>query len=108
MTTRTTPDPHARDKGIATIGDTDRAGTLEVLSTSWDHNGTLTVVITTRGELSRYALGMFLRERDITRARRLAKKCLMHPEQTRSVKVALIKRQGTDTHLTIDVSRLNQ
>lgn len=80
-----------------TIGDTNRAGTLQIMDTAWDHNGTLRVTVRD----NTYGI------RDQTEAmRRLARRALQHPETIRSSRV--IRRFTADgcPHITFAVSRL--
>jgi hypothetical protein len=82
-----------------TIGDTNRAGTLQVMDTAWDHNGTLRVTVR----------DMTYSGQDQTDAmRRLARRCLQHPETIRSSRV--IRRFNADgcPYITFAVSRLER
>jgi hypothetical protein len=61
-----------------TIGDTSRDGAFRIAATEWNHNGTLRVTIeeTTPGD------GL-IRELPVEKMRRLARRAIHHPEQTR-------------------------
>lgn len=98
-----TPNPHAEALGIATVGDTDTKETFKVVSTVWDHNGTLFVeVIDTTGHTAPQAL----QPKDIERARALARRCLMQPEKTQSSPMRDIKLENNQIKLKFAVSRL--
>lgn len=81
-----TPNPYARELGIATVGDTDRSGRFTVVETFWDSNGTLTVTVEDASETAPASHADYERH-TLERARRLARRCLMHPEKTRSSRV---------------------
>lgn len=88
----------------ATIHDTSRCGTFEILDTNWDSNGTLRVTI--RETVGDGCLDMS-EEHMVKAMRRLARKAIHHPEKTRSSRV--IGRgiyYGCDT-VTFAVSRNN-
>jgi hypothetical protein len=72
-----------------TIGDTNRDGTLCIVDTAWDSNGTLRVTVEDK-------IGTGLREGglDVRAMRRLARRALMYPEKTRSARLI----RTTDTH----------
>lgn len=100
-----TPNPHARALNIATIGDTDRLDTFEVVVAAWDSNGTLHVTIKSTDEK---VLSLDdLEDRDIERARRLARRCLMHPEKTRSAAMRYSQLVEKSLQMTFAVSRNN-
>lgn len=88
----------------ATIGSTDRDGLVQVVDTSWDSNGTLTVTVR---EL--VGGGCFLGGRDayLPRMRRLARRALAHPEQTRSCRTVREFYADGSAHVVFAVSRLS-
>lgn len=97
-----TPNPHAQRLNIATIGDRDTRETFEVTKTVWDHNGTLYVSLALLGEEA-----SDLDTSAMKRALRLARRCLIHPEKTRSSQ--LIRTYTDDSgveKIVIAVSRL--
>lgn len=70
-------------ENVLTIGDRSRDGLLEIADTSWDSNGTMFVTV-------RELIGGRTGWRDglpIERMRRLARRAIHHPEQTRSSRV---------------------
>ena len=84
------------------VGDTNRAGTMEVISTDWDHNGTLRVTIA--GPWPRT-------QKTDDAARRLARRCLMYPELTRSSRLIRVDTLLDDkgrVRVTFAVSRLER
>ena len=86
-----------------TIGDTNRAGDLQITDTAWDGNGTMRVTV-------RCMIGGRSARTDadqvIAKARRLARRALPYPEKTRSSRLARTwYAQGTE-HYTFEVSRL--
>ena len=70
------------EAGVATIGDTNRDGTLRIVDTAWDGNGTLRVTVEDLLGPGGRVGGL-----DVRAMRRLARKALMHPEKTRSARV---------------------
>ena len=79
------------------IGDTNRAGTLQIMDTAWDSNGTLRVTVR----------DMTYSGQDQTAAmRRLARRALQYPETIHSSRV--IRRFHADgcPYVTFAVSRL--
>ena len=94
--------PTKADNGqtIATIGDMSRNGLLQIVGTSWNHNGTL--FVTVRELIGDHAL---VAATSIERMRRLARRALMYPELTRSSRV--VRRFYADgcTHVTFAISR---
>lgn len=85
-----------------TIGDSNRDGTLVIVDTAWDSNGTLRVTVEDK-------MGNGIREGgpDIRAMRRLARRALMYPEKTRSSRLIRSTRThyGTTVY-TFAVSRL--
>lgn len=80
-----------------TIGDTNRAGTLQIMDTNWDHNGTLRVTVR----------DMTYSGQDNTDAmRRLARRAMPHPETIRSSRVIRRFSDGGEPYITFAVSRL--
>lgn len=80
-----------------TIHDTNRAGTLEIMDTAWDSNGTLRVTVR----------DMTYNGRDnVAAMRRLARRALMHPERTRNSKVIRRFRVDGCPYITFAVSRM--
>lgn len=100
---RLTPNPHAKTLGIATIGDTDRHETFRVVSTVWDSNGTLFVTIENLSEQIKESQD--LTSTDLERARRLARRCLMYPEKTRSSRLIRHKLADARLQMLFAVSR---
>lgn len=84
------------------VGDTNRAGTMEIVATDWDHNGTLRVTV---------ACPFPRTQKSDEAARRLARRALSHPEETRSSRIARVA-QTLDSrnriHVTFAVSRLER
>lgn len=83
------------------IGDRSRDGLLEIVDTNWDYNGTLRVTV-------RELIGhnCWIGGLPIHRMRRLARRAIDHPDQTRSSRV--IRKwvyRGCD-YVTFAVSRL--
>jgi hypothetical protein len=93
---------HTQPKPEAlTIGDMSRDGLLVITDTRWDHNGTMFVTVRERIGTGCWAGGL-----PIDRMRRLARRAIPHPAQTRSSRV--VRRwsaEGCD-HVTFAVSRL--
>jgi len=82
------------------VGATNRAGTLEIVSREWDHNGTLTVTV---------ACPFPRTAKSDEAARRLARRAIKHPHLTRSSRLTHVA--GTldpqyRVHVTFAVSRL--
>jgi hypothetical protein len=83
------------------INDTNRDGTLQIMDTSWDSNGTLMVTIR-----DNIGTGCRVGGIDIRAMRRLARRAISHPEQTRSSRVVRqFTADGCD-YVTFAVSRL--
>jgi hypothetical protein len=86
-----------------TIGNTNRAGTLQITDTNWDSNGTLRVTV--REMIGGHCWDLSQDKQDRA-VRDFARRALMYPEKTRSSRI--VRRwyaQGTD-HWTVAVSRL--
>lgn len=86
------------------LGDLSRDGLLQIMDTSWDSNGTLTVTVRERiGGFNAWGIPERL---VIERMRRLARRCIMYPEKTRSSR--LIRKFHADGcgYATFAVSRL--
>lgn len=84
------------------VGDTNRAGTMEVTATHWDSNGTLTVTVAAPWPRT---------QKTEDAARRLARRCLMYPEKTRSSRLVWVPQTLDDrgrVRLTFAVSRLER
>lgn len=86
---------------IAEIGDGTPDGMLVIADTAWDSNGTLRVTVRLLGRGSDFVGGFPLR-----RARRLARRAIMHPEKTRSARVLRTFTAGGCDFVTFAVSRL--
>ena len=87
------------DNGTAKIHDCNPSGTVQIVDTMWDHNGTLRVTVREMiGEYDPPACRL-------RQARRLARRAIMYPEDTRSS--AVVRRFYADgsTHWTFAVSR---
>lgn len=85
--------------GIAEIGDRNPAGLVEIVDTNWDYNGTLNVTV-------RELIGERQPRENIKEmARRLARRALMYPEDTRSSRVVRAFYADGSTHWTFAVSR---
>lgn len=86
---------------VLEIGDLSRNGLYQIVDTNWDCNGTLRVTVRELiGERSINAVAL--------RAMRdLARRALMYPEKTRSVRVVRQFFADGSTHVTFDVSRLD-
>lgn len=98
-----TPNPHARELGIATVGDSDRPGKFMVTKTFWNSDGVLYVTIQ---ENTGEAIHINeLLGKDLERARALARRCLMHPEKTRSAAVENSEFADGNLNITFAVSR---
>jgi len=83
-------------------GDFNRAGTMQIVTTDWDHNGTLRVTV---------ACPFPRTQRSDDAARRLARRCLSYPEKTRSsrlIHVAETLDADYRIHVTFAVSRLER
>lgn len=84
------------------VGDTSRDGKLQVVATDWDHNGTLRVTV---------ACPFPRTQKSDEAARRLARRCLMYPEKTRSSRLIHVSPIVDDAYrilLTFAVSRLER
>lgn len=86
---------------VATIGDRNQDGTLEITDTSWNGNGTLQVTVRDLVGTSGSRVGGF----PIRQARTLARRALMYPDQTRSSRVVRSWDAQGSAHVTIAVSR---
>lgn len=88
------------EHGTLTIGDRTRDGLLEIVDTNWNGDGTL--FVTVREMVGHNCLaGGF----PVERARRLARRALMHPDKTRSSRVVKRFTAGGCEHVTFAVSR---
>lgn len=84
-----------------TIGDRSRDGLLEIVATSWDHNGTLRVTVREMiGGPNAWTGGL-----PLARMRRLAHRALPYPHLTRSSRVVNRFTAATCEHVTFAVSR---
>lgn len=83
-----------------TIGDRSRDGLLEITDTRWDSNGTMFVTVRELIGHNSWIGGV-----PIERMRRLARRALMYPEQTRSSRVVNRFTSGDCDHVTFAVSR---
>lgn len=84
------------------VGDTNRAGTMEVTATHWNSNGTLYVTV---------ACPWPRTQKTEDAARRLARRCIMYPEKTRSSRLIRVSDTLDDANrmfLTFAVSRLER
>ncbi len=82
------------------VGDTDRAGTMQIVATDWDHNGTLRVTV---------ACPFPRTQKSDDAARRLARRAITYPEKTRSSRLIRVAETLDDAfriHVTFAVSRL--
>lgn len=88
-----------------TIRDASRDGLLVITDTAWDHNGTLRVTV---AEMIGERLDPDSRRyrNTVKRARRLARRAIMHPEKTRSSRLLRSWYATGQTHFTFAVSRL--
>jgi len=84
------------------IGDTSRNGMYQITDTNWDHNGTLRVTVR---EL--YGVSM-VGPQMLEAMRRLARRALSHPDQTRSARTARTFYADGCSHATFAVSRLER
>jgi len=83
------------------IGDTSRDGTLQIMDTNWDSNGTLEVTVRDSVGAGNRIGGL-----NIPAMRRLARTALMYPEKTRSARVTNRFVADGCIHITFAVSRL--
>lgn len=86
-----------------TIGDRTPDGLLEITDTRWDHNGTMFVTVR---EL--IGTGCWRGGLPVARMRRLARRALSHPGDTRSSRVVNRFTSGGCDHITFAVSRLDR
>ena len=86
-----------------TIGDTNRDGTLQIMDTNWNGDGTLRVTVRDAMGTSNRVGGL-----DVPAMRRLARSALMYPENTRSSRVRRVFQADGCTWVTFDVSRLEE
>lgn len=93
---------HNPPVGPLTIRDRSRDGLLEITDTRWDNNGTLFVTVR---EL--IGTGCWVGGVPIERMRRLARRAIEHPEQTRSSRVVNRFVDGGCDAVTFAVSRLD-
>lgn len=84
---------------IAEIRDRNYADTVEIVDTNWDSNGTLKVTV--RELIGEASPGV----NRMRQARRLARRALMYPENTRSSAVIREFYADGSTHWTFAVSR---
>jgi hypothetical protein len=86
-----------------TIGDTSRDGLLIIADTRWDFNGTMFVTVRELIGTNCWVGGL-----PVERMRRLARRAIAHPENTRSARV--VRRFSADgcDYVTFAVSRLDQ
>lgn len=90
----------------AKIGSTNREGSVQIVDTRWDSNGTL--FVTVRELLGGGAVSWDGgRDAYLSRMRRLARRALEHPEQTRSVRAVREFYADGCAHVTFAVSRLD-
>jgi hypothetical protein len=83
-----------------TIGDRSNDGLLEIVDTSWDHNGTMRVTVRELIGHNGWIGGLPVR-----RMRTLARRAVHHPEVTRSSRVVRkFTADGCD-YVTFTVSR---
>lgn len=82
-----------------TIGDTNRAGDLQIIDTNWDSNGTLRVTVEGPGPRT-----LQLEQR----MRRLARRAITDPEKTRSSRIlhTRFNPSGGYIAITFAISRL--
>lgn len=90
------------DDGTLTIRDRSRDGLLEITDTRWDSNGTMYVTVR---EL--IGAGCWVGGLPVERMRRLARRAIAHPEQTRSSRVVTRFIDGQCDAVTFAVSRLD-
>lgn len=84
---------------IAEIGDTNPQGTVQIIDTNWDSNGTLRVTVREMiGEIKPP-------DTRLKQARRLARRALAHPRLTKSSRVTRTFYVDNSTHWTFAVSR---
>lgn len=89
---------------VMEIGMLSHDGLLQIVDTSWDSNGTLTVTVREMiGGLDQWGLPKRL---VIERMRRLARRCLMYPEKTRSSRLIRTFYADGCGYATFAVSRL--
>ena len=86
-----------------TIGDTNRAGTLEITDTAWDSNGTMRVTVRELFGDHCWALPRAQQERAV---RDFARRAISHPEKTRSARITRRWFAESTDHWTVAVSRL--
>lgn len=92
-----------------TINDTSRDGYLQITDTRWDSNGTM--FVTVRELIGGKCWNPALTPLDshgypLAKARRLARRAISHPEQTRSSRVVNRFTDGGCDAVTFAVSRL--
>jgi hypothetical protein len=83
-----------------TIGDTSRDGLLQIVDTSWNHNGTMHVTV-------RELIGhhCWIGGVPIEKMRRLARRAIHHPDKTRSSRVVRKSYSEGCDYVTFAVSR---
>lgn len=86
------------------IGSCSADGLLEIVDTRWDGNGTL--YVTVRELIGGFESWVVSRENVIRRMRRLARRAIMYPENTRSSRVTHVWKSNGCSHVTFAVSRL--
>jgi len=88
---------------VLTIGDTNRAGDLQIVDTQWDSNGTLRVTVR-----DLVGIGGRLEGVPLEAMRKLARRAISHPEQTRSARtIRTFRAEGCD-YATFAVTRLDR
>ena len=85
---------------VLTINDTNRDGTLQIMDTNWDNNGTLRVTVRDSVGTGNRVGGV-----DVPAMRRLARRALMYPELTRSSRVLRMFTADGCTWVTFLISR---
>lgn len=88
---------------VLTIGDGTSDGLLVIVDTRWDSNGTMFVTVR-----ENIGIGCWVGGLPIDRMRRLARRAIAHPEQTKSSRaVRKFSAEGCD-FVTFAVSRLSE
>ena len=91
----------------ATIGDTTRDGLLQITDTTWDGNGTMRVTV--REMIGGPGWSWILPEPVVReRARRLARRAIHHPDQTRGARTLRHWYAEGTYHWTFAVTRLER
>ena len=89
---------------MLSIGDRSSDGLLEIVDTRWDGNGTM--YVTVRELIGGFESWTVRHTNVIRRMRRLARRALMYPEQTRSSQVTKVWDAHGCAYVTFAVSRL--